>query len=44
MLLGAVVGLGGAWVVMNRRWLANGMPASSADESEEADEDEEDRA
>ena len=40
LVLGAVVGVGGAWILLNRRWLAKGMPSSNVDTSE-GDEDDE---
>ena len=40
-MMGAIVGIGGAWVVLNFRWIRKGMPSSSA---ARADEDEEEEA
>ncbi len=39
LMMGAVLGIGGAWLVLNRRWLANGMPSSSTAAEEEEEEE-----
>jgi len=36
LMMGAVVGIGGAWVILNFRWLVKGA-SSSFDEEEEED-------
>jgi hypothetical protein len=42
LMMGAIVGIGGAWLLLNRRWLASGMPASpTTGRREEAEDDEE---
>jgi hypothetical protein len=38
VMMGAVLGIGGAWLVLNRKWLANGMPSSAAAQEEEDEE------
>lgn len=39
LMMGALVGIGGAWLVLNRKWLANGMPASPEAVPEDNEED-----
>jgi len=39
LMMGAVFGVGGAWIILNRKWLANGMPSSAEALPEEDEED-----
>jgi len=39
LMMGAVFGMGGAWILLNRKWLANGMPSSTEALPEEDEED-----
>jgi hypothetical protein len=36
LLLGAVIGVGGAWVVLNFKWLIKGTPSTQKEEEDEA--------
>jgi hypothetical protein len=37
LMMGAIVGVGGAWAILNRKWLAKTMSNSSAKADEEED-------
>ena len=40
LMMGALVGIAGAWVLLNRRWIAKGMPSSKTSTPEKHEEDE----
>jgi hypothetical protein len=39
LMIGAIVGVGGAWVALNFRWIAKGMPSSSMAKPDELEEE-----